>query len=301
MNLKIYKMSGAGNLFTVFDNRNKILSKEKASELTPVVTNKNDFNSFITEGFLLLESSEKYDFKCEFFNPDGSNGMMCGNGGRAISRFAKEIGMISKNTKKVEFEMAGDVYNAEFIKDNIRLTLPKPTEINTNLIVETELINFVGTYVNVGSDHFIVDIDKLKSLTKLQNKSDEDYHDKIENKLKLHKLDIDTVGPSIRYNKVFDNGCNANFIEIQSDKLGEFVKLRTYERGVEEETGACGTGAVSTAIHCALTRNMSFPIRISPTSNEELIIDCIGNFPDNIKNMILEGGASIIDESLFEF
>jgi len=281
MKIKVYHLSGAGNLFTVIDNTDGLLDSSKIAKITPLLTEINDINKFKSEGLMLLEQSVNYDFKCEFFNPDGSTGMMCGNGGRAIVRFAKEMGRIEDNIEKLKFEMANDIYEAEFNGSNIKLYLPKPSLIIEKFKIEVENKEVVGTYVDIGSDHFIVEISSL------------DLSD-------INDFDINKYGSLIRYNNKFAKGCNANFIQIKKDEKGDYVKLRTYERGVEAETGACGTGAVSTAIHCVLNKKVQFPVRISPTSNQELIIDYTGGFPNDIKDMILEGPAEIIDSQEIE-
>lgn len=281
MKIKVYHLSGAGNLFTVIDNSDGLLDTSSISEFTPLLNQANETNKFKSEGLMLLEKSKNYDFKCEFFNPDGSTGMMCGNGGRAIVKFAKEMNRIKASKKTIKFEMANDIYEAEFNGENIKLYLPKPSVIKENFIIEIEGKNIKGTYVDIGSDHFIVEINKL-------------------NITDFNSFDINKFGKMIRHNSIFKNGSNANFIQINKDEKGDFVKLRTYERGVEAETGACGTGAVSTAIHCVLNKKNKFPVRILPTSNQELIIDYTGNFPDDIKNMILEGPAEILDTQEIE-
>lgn len=275
MNLEVTYMSGAGNLFSVIDNRNLNLGLSEGNLLAPILCNKSDLNTINTEGLMFLEnSSPGYDFNCTFFNPDGSNGMMCGNGGRAITRFAQVNGMIA-NKKEIKFNMSGDSYQAEVSGFNIKLYMPAPKIIPELRIIELkDGSKFKGYYSNTGTHHFCIDLK--------------------EHGIKRKKLEIDKIGSEIRYHDYFSpEGTNINFYKIKKG----VVHLRTYEKGVEAETGACGTGAVATALAIFEKEEMDFPIKIIPTSGEELIIDIVGKYPKKIKNMVLEGPAKIIYQS----
>ena len=276
MKIKVTYMSGAGNLFTVIDNTNGKLNFDDAKKLATKLCLVNEVNKFETEGLMILEKSADYQFECVFFNPDGSTGMMCGNGGRAIVRFAQNRGLIVNPNETIKFKMAGDIYSAKIEENLIDL------EMSDILKHKEQQLKLQGRLVNThfidnGSQHTVVRIDKLDLLD-------------------IDKLDIIGFGREIRYNEVFGKiGSNANFYKIENHK----VFLRTYERGVEKETGACGTGAVATAIAAVMEKELDFPVEIIPTSGEKLIIDKKINSENKIKYHLI-GPAVILEEKEIE-
>ena len=277
MTINLTYMSGAGNTFTVIDNRIYQLRDDYWSNLAHILCHKNDYNQFSTEGLIVLNESEKYDFNVSFFNPDGSQGMMCGNGGRCALMFADHESFINQSRKKRKFifRMVGGTYSGLFSNDKIRLFLPPPIQISENVTMTTPKFILNGTYINVNSDHFCI------------NYLD---HPELKEK-KFREFCIDTYAPEIRFNNTFyPNGVNVNFYKIVSRKK---IDLRTYERGVEAETGACGTGALSTALSTLIRGLIDLPVTIVPPSKSPLIVDINGKFPNNIKNLILEGNAEI--------
>lgn len=276
MKIEIYYMSGAGNLFTVTDNRIKNLDLETGQKLAPILCNSEI--GFDTDGLMFLNSgTSEFDFTSEFFNPDGSNGMMCGNGGRCIARFANS--KIGFDRKHIKFSMAGNPYAAEFKISNIKLKLPPPSEITDIKSIQIDNQIYEYNYVNVGTDHCVIKVDNLAN------------------------FDVEGIGNKIRNHIDFSpNGANINFYEIKENK----VHLRTFERGVEKETGACGTGAIATGIVVNRNDKMLFPIRIMPSSNSELIIDLdvinptVEAITENIRCLYLEGNALILDKKVVE-
>jgi len=213
MNLHFYKYQGAGNDFIMVDNRALLFPKNNQTVISKLCDRKFGIGA---DGLILLEDSNPLDFKMIYFNADGKEGTMCGNGGRCIVAFAKELNIIENNTT---FEAVDGAHSANFKKDLISL---KMADINT---VE-EFKNH--TFLNTGSPHHI-----------------------------LFQSDIDTVnvkekGAEIRYGKpYFEEGTNVNFVEQIDDNS---FKIRTYERGVEDETLACGTGATAVAIAANKTK-----------------------------------------------
>lgn len=275
MKYKVTYMSGAGNLFSVLDNRNGEISNDEGIKLAPILCNKNKYNNFETEGLMLLEKSSVYSFRCIFFNPDGSTGMMCGNGGRAIVKFALNVGMIASSTGNINFEMAGNIYNARIEGELVNLEMPNILDEHPiELKLQGRIVK--SYYVDNGSQHTMINIKRLDLLD-------------------IKKLDINSLGREVRFNELFGNvGSNANFFDI----IKETIYLRTYERGVEKETGACGTGAVATAISANREFGMEFPITIIPTSEEKLIIDKKGNGVDTKYHLI--GPAIILNKKEIE-
>ncbi len=270
MIIEVYYMSGAGNLFSVIDNRKYKFSKKQGKILAPILCTKNEYNDFNSEGLMFLEDkSPSIDFSCKFFNPDGSTGMMCGNGGRAITRFA-ELNKLIKNKDNIKFFMSGNIYKSEIIGSDIKLYMPSPELLPLKLILDNNSSKILGYFNFTGTYHFVVNVD--------------------ENSIDFDNFDINKLGAELRDNWEFEpGGSNINFIKIKNN----IIHLRTFEKGVDAETGACGTGAVAAALTAEEFYNLSFPIEVLPTSGERLIIDKVEENGE-ITNMILQGPAKIL-------
>lgn len=269
MNVDI--MSGAGNIFSVIDNRYYNFDIDWFIKNISKFTDYSEFE-FDCEGVIILNQSNNYDFDVWFLNPDGTTGMMCGNGGRC----AVEYAIRHKFTDKYEhicFSMANNFYNANKIDNLIELILPPPKKIIDNLNFIINNIRIKCDYIEVGSDHVVIDFDNSAL-----------------NKYDFRSNDLIDILKQIRYFNLFEKGVNVNLYK----KENEVYHLRTYERGVEKITGACGTGAISTAISIYLKENKNENIRIIPPSGEELIVNII--LAENIITKIkLVGNARIIN------
>jgi len=271
-------MSGAGNLFSVIDNRKYKFDINTLKQLSPILCSKNEYNNFISEGFIAIEDSDSYDFTAKFFNPDGSFGAMCGNGGRCAVHFAFHNKFFTNNAN-ILFDMADNIYEAKIERDgNITLKFPPPVEIVLNKIIEIDTLNFNLTYIDVGSPHAVINYSELNL------------------NMPFREFDISKYGKSIRYHNEFQpSGVNANFYLIDKN----CIQLRTYERGVEAETGACGTGAISTAIAGHFLHGLPFPITIIPPSRQPLSVNCtlVGN---TITNLFLCGPTDILNKTTID-
>ena len=216
MKIKFYKYQATGNDFIIIDNRNQDinLTEENIRFLC------DRHFGIGSDGLILLENSQEADFAMQFFNPDGSGGMMCGNGGRSIVRFAFDLGIIKISCS---FIAPDGLHFAEINAENIKLKMVIPT-----LFQEFE----DGYYINTGTSHFV------------------SFENSVENINLLEK------GRALRYDERFSpyNGCNVNFVEETS--LNN-IKIRTYERGVEDETLACGTGICAAALTYSIEKQLS--------------------------------------------
>jgi diaminopimelate epimerase len=280
MNIPAKYMSGAGNVFTVIDGRHYSYTVEDWQKITPKLCG----SDFRTEGLIVLTQSTiseelthpLLNFDAEFFNPDGSYGAMCGNGGRCAVRFALHTidSETAQNISEIHFTMAGATYQAEQVGNDIRVYFPMPLEYRKNITVNYLNTTISGDYADVGSQHFVINYEQLHSDVLFQ------------------EFDISTFAPPLRFHKDFAPlGVNINIFAVENDKL----HLRTYERGVEAETGACGTGAISTAISMINHAIAHSPITLIPTSNIPLTV---GYEPEN-SVMWLQGAAEFIGEIFF--
>lgn len=231
--MKFYKYHGAGNDFLIADNRDGKISLRSsdsaASEENPPLQVSDiqhlcdRHTGFGADGLMLLESSSEHAFRMIFFNPDGSGGMMCGNGGRCIVAFASDLGIISEN-QPITFEAPDGIHeavvtaNAGFSK-TVRLSMKDVSGIK---VWPEERSCFLDT----GTRHLVKFVDNLK-----------DYP-------------VAEEGRTLRHDERFAPiGTNVNFVEPESLPDGNTaLHIRTFEKGVEAETLACGTGIVAAAL-----------------------------------------------------
>lgn len=207
MRIPFNKYQGTGNDFVIIDNRNNTFPKEKT-----IINNICDRRFGIgADGLILLENSDNQDFKMIYYNADGIEGSMCGNGGRCIVAFAKKLELIEEETV---FEAADGLHTARIEDGIISLKMKDVSKISER---------GSSIYLDTGSPHHI------------------DFCATVDS------LDVKKQGAEIRYSDPYKDGggTNVNFVAQSSDNV---FKVRTYERGVENETLACGTGVTAVAI-----------------------------------------------------
>jgi diaminopimelate epimerase len=205
------------------------------------------------DGLMLLQNTNDYDFRMVYYNSDGSLGTMCGNGGRCLVRFAADLGIVAGKTNF----MAVDGPHTAFIdQDTISLQMQNVTEISK--IKE-------DYFTNTGSPHYV--------------RFCED----------VHQTDVRTIGAEIRYSETFasQGGTNVNFVQ---DLGQEGLFVRTYERGVEDETYSCGTGVTAAALCAVRELGKQSPIQIQ-TLGGPLSVSFEGNAQDGFTNIFLTGPA----------
>lgn len=278
MMIKVEIMSGAGNIFSVIDNRSIKIDEKSAGQINSYFCKKDNNGIIDTDGYLLInEGNQDYEFDVLFYNPDGSSSMMCGNGARCAVKFASKYSFLHSRASNqlITFRMAGNLYKAQMNSDSIKIYFPPPTEISLDLMFTVSYGKVFADYVNVNSDHLLI------------YKNDfEKFFD-----LNLEEIDLNRFAPELRNHHSLPRGANINIYTIDQG----MIHLRTYERGVEAETGACGTGAISAGLIGAIKHNLNFPITIIPPSNKRLIVDILGDIKYFIEAIILEGDAEFID------
>ena len=207
MKQTFYKYQGTGNDFVMIDNRQKSFDKNNTKRIKHLCDRRFGIGS---DGLILLENHTDLDFKMVYYNADGNESSMCGNGGRCLVAFAKHLGVI-KN--KAVFEAIDGIHHATIENDTVKLQM---------LDVDSVEKHKNHTFLNTGSPHHV------------------QFEESIEN------FDIKTKGAKIRYGTPYNEiGSNVNFVKKLSDSS---FRVRTYERGVEDETLSCGTGVTAVAI-----------------------------------------------------
>ena len=248
MTVEFYKYHGTGNDFVLIDNRSLFFDKNNTELISKICSRHFGVGA---DGLILLENDNLYDFKMIYFNSDGKQTSMCGNGGRCIISFAKKLNIIDD---KANF-MAIDGIHEGIINNNL-------IKIKMNTVSEIQNIN-TGFLLDTGSPHFV------KFCTSVNN------------------INVFDSGRELRNNKeISEDGVNINFTEIIDNSS---IKVRTYERGVENETLSCGTGVIASALS-AHSKGLvdSNRIKISTLGGELFVSFDFKNVYDNIW---LEGPA----------
>jgi diaminopimelate epimerase len=262
------KATGAGNDFVVIDNMDRSLGADPASLARAVCDRHFGVGG---DGLLLVEPSARADFMMKYYNADGSYGGMCGNGGRCISRFAVESGIC---LPEATFEALDHVYAVRVTGDEAMLTMKNPVDFQSHLTLVSETGSVDASFVNTGSPHAVIEVPDLES------------------------LNVVAEGRRLRYNTHFQpDGANVNFFRCME---GTHVWLRTYERGVEDETLACGTGSVATALIAAQRHGLRSPVDVHVRSGETLTVHFEGT-PNEARNVRLEGSARLLFSGILEY
>jgi diaminopimelate epimerase len=274
------KMSGAGNDFIVMDSGNP-LAENNGSFLNANIISKlcDRRNGIGADGVILISDFDNYDFKMDYYNADGSTKTLCGNGARCAIKFAQ----LNKKLKngKASFVSNNESYSGEVLDDDVvKFNLNEPKNIINNYKIDLKEQNINYSFANTGSPHVVIKIEDIR-----KNPADENsfYTD-------INEVPVVKIGREIRYHENFlPGGTNVNFIKIKDDSL----EIRTYERGVEDETLACGTGASAAAIISSLFYNTKPPIVLLTRGGDKLIVNF--NLNNNkISDLSLSGPAKII-------
>jgi len=241
MELSFTKMMGSGNDFIVIDNRDKVLDGNEVKIAQKICQRKFSVGA---DGLLLIENSEKANFRMRIFNPDGSEPEMCGNGARCVALYASHNYIASS---LMNFETVAGIILAQ-VKDNdtVKITLGKVKDLKLNLHLKVDSKTKIVSCVNTGVPHVVIIEESVKDIP------------------------VNEWGVAIRFHREFyPQGTNVDFIEIDGENR---IKMRTYERGVEKETLACGTGAVASAVIAHLVKKVHLPIQVLTQSGEILTV-----------------------------
>ncbi|HLP28297.1 MAG TPA: diaminopimelate epimerase [Candidatus Didemnitutus sp.] len=254
-----HHMSGAGNTFLVADGRAHVQPDLSPDDVLNALANNPRSDGIDIEGVLVLRSSDAHTFAADYYNPDGSHGMMCGNGSRCIVRFAVDHGVDATST--ISFTLNGAPYTADVLgPDLIRIHFSAPNEIRTFTRGELQGVDQAVTYVDVNSDHVVIDGPRDESRP---------------------------IVHALRYHAAFPRGVNVNMVDLRRDGT---AGISTFERGVEAITGACGTGALSAAVALWMQRRVSDSVHFMPPSGRPLMVHIEHN-GTTITGLTLEGDA----------
>jgi diaminopimelate epimerase len=249
INIEFTKMTGSGNDFVLIDNRSGIYNFDWPQLATKIC---NRHFGVGADGLLVIENSKIANYKMLYYNSDGSSGGMCGNGGRCTASFIlNDLGL-----NIVRFEAFDYIYEARIVDNmDVKLKMKNPISIKTNIQLSVFNKSIPIHYIDTGAPHAVIFYTDIPPNLKKQIDND----------------GINELGSTIRRHDYFTpDGTNVDFVKIL-DKSN--ISIRTFERGVEDETMACGTGSVASAIITSLLYKINSPIKVHTRSNEILIVD----------------------------
>lgn len=253
MQLKFYKYQGTGNDFVMIDNRHNFFPKNNTQLIKQLCDRRFGIGA---DGLILLENDVETDFRMVYFNSDGNESSMCGNGGRCLVAFAKSLHLIQDKT----IFIATDGLHHATILENGRVSL-QMKDVN-DIKIEKDY-----TFLNTGSPHHVTLVNDIEN------------------------YDVKTKGSEIRYSNLYGKeGSNVNFVNQISE---HHFRLRTYERGVENETLSCGTGATATAIAMHATKKTHFNIVDIDVEGGKLKVS-FEKTNEGYRNIFLEGLATFV-------
>ncbi|HMK39092.1 MAG TPA: diaminopimelate epimerase [Bacteroidota bacterium] len=261
LSIDFTKASGAGNDFLLINNMRGDLKVDFARLARTACDRHFGVGG---DGLLVLQRSTRADFTMLYYNADGSSGGMCGNGGRCIARFALMEGIAGRNQR---FEALDHIYDAEIGESTVRLHMKDPAGLRRGLSLSAGGRQMQGTFIDTGAPHTVIFGEALES------------------------LDVANLGSAIRRDPQFSpGGTNVNFARMG---IGSTIEIRTYERGVESETLACGTGAVASAIIGSDLHSLGSPVTVAVRSGENVLVHFRGGAA-GWTDVHLEGSAHIL-------
>ena len=263
--LHFWKMNGAGKDFVMLDNRDLSvrLTKEQIASLC------DRHRGVGADGMLLVEpATDGGDFKMRYYNADGGEAEMCGNGARCYGRF---VNMLHQNSLKAGgFETLAGMISAEFEGDQVRINMSAPYNLKLNQPLDVAGERLAVHSINTGVPHAVVFVDDLDI------------------------VDVRKLGAGLRYHEAFaPKGTNANFVKVLGPNS---ISIRTYERGVEDETLACGTGMVACGLIHHELAGVPSPVSVKVKGGDTLRIGFEETQPHEYQNVTLFGPADFVFE-----
>jgi diaminopimelate epimerase len=265
MQLRFVKMNGAGNDFVMLDNRD--LALHLPGEIIARLCDRH--RGVGADGLLLVEPGQNgADFRMRYYNADGGEAEMCGNGARCFARF---VNSLHDNTlERVSFDTPAGRIAADFAGDQVRINMSEPVDIRLGIELEAAGKSLTVHHLNTGVPHAVVFLEDIEN------------------------LDIRALGAALRFHSEFaPRGANANFARVVSPG---HLSIRTYERGVEDETLACGTGMVACALAHHLATGAPSPVRVTVRGGDTLEVGFEKAGDTAFSNVTLFGPADFVFE-----
>jgi diaminopimelate epimerase len=269
LKINFNKMVASGNDFVVTENRNY----RNPALLAKLLCDRKF--SIGADGLLLLEKSYKANIRMRILNADGSEAAMCGNGARCVALWlVSKRKAVSGGARKIKIETKAGIIEAEVREDNVKIKLTESKGLRLDMPVKIDNRKLRVNFVNTGVPHAVVFVQGLED------------------------IDVFSLGRRMRYHAKFAPlGTNADFIEVLNKNS---IKIRTYERGVEDETLACGTGAVASALIFALKSGTCGRVVNVHTRSKEVLKVYFEREKDRFSNVWLEGGARIVFKGVID-
>ncbi len=260
--IPFYKMHGGGNDFVLVDHRRALVPETEQPRFARRVCARQV--GVGADGLILLEGSDRADFRWRFYNADGSEAEMCGNGGRCAARLAVMLGIAPS---QLSFETLAGIMHAEVKDREVRLELTGIEDVRLYQEIPIDGQKLTGHFLKVGVPHVVVPVNDLE------------------------QVPVTFWGKIVRFHQMFQPaGTNVNFINLQGAKA---LEVRTYERGVEDETLACGTGAVASALIAARLGHVESPVQVNTRGGEILTVH-FHLQGETFKDVLLEGEALVV-------
>lgn len=271
MLLHFFKMNGAGNDFIVIDNRDLTISLDEDT----IAALCDRHRGIGADGLLAVEPAEKgADYKFRYYNADGGEAEMCGNGARCFGFFTAHLAESEEIPSSVSFETIAGTLTAELVDEEVRIAMSEPKDLELKTGARIENFHDDIHSVNTGVPHTVAFVDDLEN------------------------CDVITHGRAIRQHDHFaPNGTNANFATVLAP---DHIAIRTYERGVEGETLACGTGMVACALVHHLLTGAESPVKVDVEGGDTLSIGFEKTGDTTFKNVTLTGPADFVFEGEIE-
>ena len=268
------KMTGSGNDFIVVDNRSGLVDADACLELVRRACRRK--LSAGADGFILIENDPEVDFRWRFFNADGSEAEMCGNGSRCAARFANLKGIALQ--PRMSFRTLAGIIHAEVIGERVKVRMTAPHGLESDFCLDAGDRSLCLHFINTGVPHVVT--------------FEED-------RAALENADVFQLGRILRYHSRFQPaGTNVNFALVVDQ---HHMAIRTYERGVEDETLACGTGSIASALVAASKHLVASPVEVLTRSGETLTIYFEmppHGGPTEFTEVYMEGDAKVVYEAV---
>jgi diaminopimelate epimerase len=264
--IEFWKMHGSGNDFIIIDNRDGKVKEQEMSFLVRRSCRRRE--SVGADGVIFVTRSDEYDFAWRFFNADGGEAEMCGNGGRCVSRYAYLKGIAGP---EMTFETLAGPISATVNGRTVKVLMPKPTGIALDPGIEFQKGWLNAGFINTGVPHLVAQVNRL------------------------HDHPVVEQGRMVRYHERFaPEGTNADFIKVTGT---DSLEIRTYERGVEDETLACGTGAMAGALVASAWNMVESPVKVKTRGGETLTIH-FEKHGESVKKVWMEGNTTRVYEGV---